>query len=89
MPFSLQVRSDDDRAPRHPMSRTTAVFQFAVVFAGAFVIFDAAVTGGSITNAIMAQSSVTAREAKLSVASARKKYPFGRHSSATLAHTEQ
>jgi hypothetical protein len=70
MPFSLHLQSTEEPAQARVLSRTIACAQFLVVFVGAFVIFDAAVTGGAITQAVAAEIFIKAETARVIVAPA-------------------
>jgi hypothetical protein len=70
MSFSLHMHKAEDEPKRQALPRTVAWIQFVIVFAGAFVLFDAAVTGGGILHAVMVETTLTAKGAKLSLAAA-------------------
>jgi hypothetical protein len=70
MSFSLHLQGAEEEPKRQALSRAAAFFQFMIAFAGAFVIFDAAVTGGHILDVIIVETMVTAKGAKLSLAAA-------------------
>jgi hypothetical protein len=69
MSFCLHVHGDDQPRRQAP-SKPIACIQFAVVFIGAFIIFDAAVTRGEITKLVTAEVFHKADNAKLTLASA-------------------
>jgi hypothetical protein len=69
MSFCLHVHGDEPQK-RPAQSRPAACLQFVVVFVGAFIIFDAAVTRGRITSVVTAEVFQKAESAKLTLASA-------------------
>jgi hypothetical protein len=69
MSFCLHVHGDEQPRRQAP-SRPVACLQFVVVFIGAFIIFDAAVTRGQITKLVTAEVFHKAESAKVTLASA-------------------